>query len=114
MATDRSKQYPKIVKDGKVAFVGTQGNREVTATGLAKGTEYAEGAFQLYWDVDNKTAISGTAKDAHIGSPKFTTKLSAPDAPTIKITPATNLSNKAGAGSNAAAYRCFKKEEGGA
>lgn len=89
MATDRSKQYPKIVKDGKVVSVGNQGNREVTATGLAKGTDYAKGAFQLYWDGDNKTAISASAKDAHADSPAFTTKLSAPDAPTLKITPAT-------------------------
>ena len=89
MATDRSKQYPKIVKDGKVVSVGTQGNREVTASGLSKGTDYAKGAFQLYWDENSNTSISNNAKDAHIDSPAFTTKLSAPDAPTLKITPAT-------------------------
>ena len=89
LATDRSKQYPKIVKDGKVVSVGTQGNREVTASGLSKGTDYANGAFQLYWDEDSNTSISDNAKDAHIDSPAFTTKLSAPDAPTLTITPDT-------------------------
>lgn len=89
LATDRSKQYPKIVKGGKAVSVATQGNREVTASGLSKGTDYAKGAFQLYWDENSNTSISSNAKDAHIDSPAFTTKLSAPDAPTLKITPDT-------------------------
>ncbi len=69
---DRSEQYLKIIKDGKVTYVGNKGEKQVNLTGLSVATTYPEGAYKVQYDIDGNTTLSSRASDP-IDSPEFKT-----------------------------------------
>lgn len=81
---DRSEQYLKIVKDGKVAFVGKKGEKQVNLNKLKVATEYPKGAYKAHYDVNGDMTLSKQASDP-VDSPAFKTKISAPSEPSIKL-----------------------------
>ncbi|MDE3295905.1 fibronectin type III domain-containing protein [Lacticaseibacillus rhamnosus] len=86
---DRSAQFLKAVKDGKVIAVGGKGTSEVEITGLADGTVAKAGDYKVAFDTDSNAALSETASDT-ADVPAFTVPTAGPTAvpaaPSIKLT----------------------------
>lgn len=64
MAEDRSQQYLKIIKDGKVVNVGEKGTKKAAITGEPANTKIPKGKYKTVYDNTADKALSGTASPA--------------------------------------------------
>lgn len=69
---DRTNEYLKAVKDGKVVAVGEKGTKKVSVNGLAANTDFAEGNYKIAFDQDGESALSLKASDL-VDDPAFKT-----------------------------------------
>lgn len=60
---DRTNEYLKAVKDGKVVAVGEKGTKKVSVNGLPANTDYAKGAIKIAFDKNSESKITDTTSD---------------------------------------------------
>lgn len=72
MAEDRSEQYLKIVKDGKVIAMGEKGTKEANVTGLTPATKYPKGTYKKAFDATTDQNLSEIASEL-VDVEEFTT-----------------------------------------
>lgn len=73
MAEDRSEQYLKIVKDGKVVNVGAKGTKKASITGEPANTKVAKGKYKASYDDVDSNELSQRASELRDVS-EFTTQ----------------------------------------
>lgn len=73
MAEDRSEQYLKIVKDGKVVNVGAKGTKKASITGEPANTKVAKGKYKASYDEVDSNELSQRASELRDVS-EFTTQ----------------------------------------
>lgn len=73
MVEDRSEQYLKIVKDGKVVNVGAKGTKKASITGESANTKVAKGKYKASYDEDDSKGLSQRASELRDVS-EFTTQ----------------------------------------
>ena len=72
MAEDRSEQYLKVIKDGKVIAVGEKGTKEANVTGLTPATKYSKGTYKKAFDTTTDQNLSEIASEL-VDVEEFTT-----------------------------------------